>query len=221
MTMPRIECAALAPGGRARMRPRDVAPPLPSPLPAVRRHSRPDAVLVGVCHPGEGKPVRMVGEADPVPERIDPRAFAISLAMVKRGARHVDLLTRHHGGQRIASTRDGTLRLSLDDMAGLVVDADLRGLGAELLQELRAGEVGLSVGFVPEAGGHRMVWTPDYRRRIRRVYNGELRHVALVRKSEGRGPVYSRAVARLAAGVDAAAVRVARAAAIRTALAAR
>lgn len=216
--MPRIEYAAFVPGGRARMRPRVVAPPLPAPLPAVRRRSRPDAVLVGVCHPGEGRPVRMVGEADAVPEEIDPRAFAITLALVERGARHVDLLTRHRGGQRIASTRDGSLRLSLDDVAGLVVDADVRGLAAELLQELRAGKVGLSVGFVPERGGHRMVWSPDYRRRIRRVFNGELRHIALARESEGRGPVYARAVARLAAGVDAAAVRVARAAAIREAL---
>lgn len=211
--MPRIEYAALGHGGRARMRPRDAAPLLPAPLPVVRRRSRPDAVLVGVCHPGEGKPVRMAGEADPVPEEIDPRAFAVTLRLVERGARHVDLLTRHRGGQRIASTRDGSLRLALDDVAGLVVDADLHGLGAELLQELRAGKVGLSVGFVPERGGHRMVWSPDYRRRIRRVFNGELRHIALTTQ-----PVYPRAVCRLAAGVDAAAVRVARAAVIRDAL---
>jgi len=179
-----------------------------------RRRSPPEAVVVGVVCPGVSVPVAWQNEERAMPEAVHVDAFKVFMRLLAKGSRHVELQDGHDG-PRLASTRDGSLRLTADRVVGIVIDADLRALPAGLLAELKSGRVGLSAGIQPERGGHRVVWRDG--RELRMIFNASLRHIAIVRPGRGL-PAYRAAVASVATAVDAAAVAAARAAAIRAAV---
>jgi hypothetical protein len=139
-----------------------------------------------------------------LPETFDVAAWHDALAAITK-EKPVRLESRHHGGQ-LASTADGTLRLSIDPVLGLLVEADLADepLARMLVAAAGRSGVGLSVGFSTSKVEHRTVG----REVVRVIRAARLDHVALIPK--GQRPAYRSAIAYFAPHGDRQAIEQAR-----------
>lgn len=160
-------------------------------------------VLCGVAAPGISTPVRCAHDRRELPETFDVAAWRGALAAITN-EKPVRLESHHRGGQ-LASTADGTLRLSIDRELGLLVEADLTDepLARMLAAAGRRG-VGLSVGFSTSKVEHRTIG----REVIRVIREVRLDHVALI--PQGQRPAYRSAIAYFAPYGDKHAVDAAR-----------
>ena len=145
-----------------------------------------DHVLcVGVAAPGVSDVrVRVATDGELLRERIDPTAYRQFLRSVAAGETVVRF-TDGHGGDTLADTKTGTLRLSVHDTAGLVVRAlvPVCSLHRQLLADALSGEAGLSLGLRPA----RIQLGQRKGERIRIVRETGVDHVALVRSLVGHG----------------------------------
>lgn len=94
-------------------------------------------------------------DSNPLPfwgtERIAPGAFTKTLAEAEKKNRNLRMFVNHNSDLLLASTRNGSLRLS-EDKVGLKVEADLPDttLGRDTAALLRRGDVdSMSFGFTP------------------------------------------------------------------------
>lgn len=174
---------------------RGVAQPLPP---------RYAGVLCGVAAPGVSVPVRCAHDRRELAETFDVAAWHAALAAITR-ERPVRLENRHHGGQ-LATTADGTLRLSIDDELGLLVEADLADepVARMLVASAGRGGVGLSVGFTTSKVEHRTIGGEV----VRVIRSARLDHVALIPQSQR--PAYRSAIAYFASHGDRQAIDAAR-----------
>jgi hypothetical protein len=162
------------------------------------------SVLCGVAAPGVSVPVRCAQDRRELPETFDVAAWHDALAAITK-EKPVRLESRHHGGQ-LATTADGTLRLSIDHELGLLVEADLADepLARMLVAAAGRSGIGLSVGFTTSKVEHRTVG----REVVRVIRSARLDHVALV--PQGQRPAYRSAIAYFAPHGDRQAIEAAR-----------
>ena len=153
-------------------------------------------VLCGVAAPGISVPVGCSHDRRELPETFDVAAWHEALAAITKD-KPVRLESRHHGGQ-LATTADGTLRLSIDDELGLLIEADLADdpLARMLVSKAGRRGVGLSVGFTASKVEHRKIG----REVVRVIRSARLDHVALI--AQGQRPAYRSAIAYLASHGD-------------------
>jgi hypothetical protein len=173
--------------------------------------------VIGCASPGTSVPVAAALDGELVPERVEPAAYAASIAAAGRGAIDVELVDGHgEGAAVLATTGDDSLRLSCNGSTGLVIRADLHCREhSEFLADVYAGLVGLSIMFKPR----RMAIRRVSGRRVRVIDELELVNVAALRKHRDQGePAYKHARLFAALADDPAAVRQAREKAIAHAL---
>jgi len=153
--------------------------------------SPPDAILLaGVVAPGVSVfTVRVATDGERLREKIEPEAYRHFLRSVANGTNVVRLLDGH-GGAVLADTAQGSLRLSVDDTVGLVIQAvvPVCSLHRDLLADAFCGECGLSLGLRPV----RMELKRVNGERLRVIKETGVDHVAVVRRLLGQGePAYS------------------------------
>lgn len=158
-------------------------PPSPS-LPVATPPKKFSGVLCGVAAPGLSVPCRCALDGREIPETIDLAAWPEALAAITK-ERPVRLDSRHYGGL-LASTADGTLRLSCHRLLGLLIEADMpdEPLARVLVASAGRRGIGLSIGFSTSKIEHRTV-AGETIRVIRRL---KLDHVALI--AAGQQPAY-------------------------------
>ncbi len=170
------------------------------------RPTRPSfaGVLCGVAAPGISVPVRCAHDRRELPETFDVAAWHDALAAITK-EKPVRLESRHHGGQ-LATTADGTLRLTIDQELGLLVEADLADDPLARMLVAAAGRrgVGLSVGFSTSKVDYRAIG----REVVRVIRSARLDHIALI--PQGQRPAYRSAVAYFAPHGDRQAIDAAR-----------
>jgi hypothetical protein len=161
-------------------------------------------VLCGVAAPGVSVPVRCAHDRRELAETFDVTVWHDALAAITR-EKPVRLESRHQGGQ-LASTADGTLRLSIDHELGLLVEADLADepVARMLVAAAGRGGVGLSVGFTTSKVEHRTIGGEV----VRVIRSARLDHVALIPQSQR--PAYRSAIAYFAPHGDRQAIEAAR-----------
>jgi hypothetical protein len=139
-----------------------------------------------------------------LPETFDVAAWHDALAAITK-EKPVRLESRHHGGQ-LATTADGTLRLTIDQELGLLVEADLADDPLARMLVAAAGRrgVGLSVGFSTSKVDHRAIG----REVVRVIRSARLDHIALI--PQGQRPAYRSAIAYFAPHGDRQAIDAAR-----------
>lgn len=145
-------------------------------------------VLCGVAAPGVSVPCRCALDDRELAEKIDLAAWPEALAAITK-EKPVRLESRHFGGQ-LATTADGSLRLSLHPVLGLVVEADMpdEPLARVLITNAGRRGVGLSVGFSTSKIEHSLTAGQT----IRVIRKLRLDHVALI--AAGQRPAYPGAV---------------------------
>lgn len=164
-------------------------PAEPGGEPAVTaKRTLPDRVmLVGVVAPGlSAVPVRVATDGELLRERITPDAYRHFLRGVTNGT-SVVRLKDGHGGDTLAETKDGTLQLAVDDVAGLVIQAvvPVMSLHRDVLAAAFQGEAALSIGL-------RSVRVQLKRlngERVRIIHEAAVDHVAVIRPHQGE-PCY-------------------------------
>ena len=159
-------------------------------------------LVVGVVAAGlSERRVAVATDGERLRERIEPTAYRAFLRAVAAGD-HVVRFCDGHGGETLADTKSGTLRLSVDDTAGLVVQAlvPVCGLHRQLIGDAYAGDCGLSVGLRPA----RIQLKTERGERVRVVQETGLEHVAVIRRYAGQGtPAYrGRLYAALVSGFE-------------------
>ncbi len=161
-------------------------------------------VLCGIAAPGVSVPCRCTLDNRELPETIHAEAWPEALAAIA-GEKPVRLESRHSGGT-LATTADGSLRLSCHPLLGLVVEADMpdEPLARVVIGNAGRRGIGLSVGFSHPKIEHSSVDGQTIRviRRLR------LDHVALI--NAGQRPAYPGAIAYFAPPGDQRAIEDAR-----------
>jgi len=160
------------------------------------------------CCPGTSLPTAAAGDPAVLPEYVEPGAWTQFLADVKAGKRTVELQDGH-GRLALASTADGTLRLSVDERLGLLAEADLADTPYDRLtrREIEGMAAGCPVSV--------MVFAEDYSHAkrggtlCRIIRRARIAHVALLRPATGDRPAYRDARAIAVPAGDARALRAA------------
>lgn len=157
-------------------------PPLPA---SPKKFS---GVLCGVAAPGLSVPCRCALDSREIPETIDADAWPEALAAITK-EKPIWLDSRHYGGH-LATTADGTLRLSCHRLLGLMIEADMpdEPLARVLITNAGLRGVGLSIGFSTSKIEHRTVAGQT----IRVIRKIKLDHVALI--ASGQQPAYRGAI---------------------------
>ena len=161
-------------------------------------------VLCGVAAPGVSVPCRCALDDRELRETIHADAWPEALAAITK-EKPVRLESRHHGGV-LATTADGSLRLSCDRLLGLVVEADMpdEPLARVLIANAGRRGVGLSIGFSTSRVEHETVRGEP----VRVIRKLKLDHVALI--APGQRPAYPGAIAYFAPQGDRRAIEDAR-----------
>ncbi len=149
-------------------------------------------VLCGVAAPGVSVPVPCALDGRELRETFHAGGWHETLAAITQ-EKPVRLEHRHHGGQ-LATTADGTLRLSLHPVLGLIVSADVADepLARMLLRNAGQRGLGLSVAFMKPKIEYEKVG----REVVRVIRSCRLDHIALI--APGQRPAYGGAVAYVA-----------------------
>jgi HK97 family phage prohead protease len=174
----------------------------PAPRSAKPAKPKPPAkafTLVGTLAPGLSCPVAGAFDGMMLRERIEPTAFDKTLARLANRETFIDLLVGHKG-RVIASTVDGTMKLTADPVVGLIVEASI-AIAPEhrkLIAETASGKVGLSVSMRCDRASIQK--TRDGKR-IRVIEQASIEHIAIIAPGNGT-PAYRSRVRMVPFGTD-------------------